>query len=63
MAVTIFLSKALGISLVTIGAVLMIRRRYFSEVFSAFVRVSIGVGLGPLIGIQKGTPLNGEFGR
>ena len=38
MATTIYLSKVLGISLVIIGAVIMIRRRYFVPVFGAFVR-------------------------
>src|SRR3982074_3281527 len=45
MATTIYLSKVLGISLVIIGAVIMIRRRYFVPVFGAFVRERLLPGI------------------
>ena len=38
MATTVYLSKVFGISLVIIGAVIMIRRRYFIPAIGAFVR-------------------------
>ncbi len=37
MALTLFLSKVLGIALIIMGTAIMVRRRYFIPVFGAFV--------------------------
>ena len=55
MATTVYLSKVFGISLVIIGALIMLRRRYFVLVFAAFVREPLVRAITAFIELLAGT--------
>ena len=55
MATTVYLSKVFGISLVIIGAVIMIRRRYFIPAIGAFVRERLVRTITAFIELLAGT--------
>ena len=55
MATTVYLSKVFGISLVMIGALIMLRRRYFVLVFAAFVREPLVRAITAFIELLAGT--------